>query len=271
MSELRGRRVVLGVSGASPRTRRSTCAVAWSTPARTSCRCSPPTRCGSSARSRSRRWRRNRRARASSPEPNRSRTRASARRPISSWSRRPPRSCSGSTRRGSPTTSSPPRSSRRAHRSSSRPRCTPRCGSTPRYRRTSPRSAARGVHVVDPESGSARGRRRRGGSPRRPRADRRGRRAGARRWASDLAGVRVLVTAGGTREPIDAVRVITNRSSGKQGYAVAEVAAQRGARGHLRHHHRPAGADAGVRSCPCRPPPRCRTRSWHAAPSRTSS
>jgi phosphopantothenoylcysteine decarboxylase/phosphopantothenate--cysteine ligase len=39
----------------------------------------------------------------------------------------------------------------------------------------------------------------------------------------------VLVTAGGTREPIDAVRVITNRSSGKQGYAVAETAARRGA------------------------------------------
>jgi phosphopantothenoylcysteine decarboxylase / phosphopantothenate---cysteine ligase len=45
----------------------------------------------------------------------------------------------------------------------------------------------------------------------------------------DLAGVRVLVTAGGTREPIDAVRVITNRSSGKQGYAIAEEAAARGA------------------------------------------
>src|SRR5262249_26128221 len=45
----------------------------------------------------------------------------------------------------------------------------------------------------------------------------------------ELAGVRVLVTAGGTREPIDAVRVITNRSSGKQGYAIAEVAAARGA------------------------------------------
>jgi phosphopantothenoylcysteine decarboxylase/phosphopantothenate--cysteine ligase len=45
----------------------------------------------------------------------------------------------------------------------------------------------------------------------------------------DLVGVRVLVTAGGTREPIDAVRIITNRSSGKQGYAIAEVAARRGA------------------------------------------
>ncbi|CAB4556753.1 unannotated protein [freshwater metagenome] len=45
----------------------------------------------------------------------------------------------------------------------------------------------------------------------------------------DLSGVSVLVTAGGTREPIDAVRVIANRSSGKQGYAIAENAACRGA------------------------------------------
>jgi phosphopantothenoylcysteine decarboxylase/phosphopantothenate--cysteine ligase len=45
----------------------------------------------------------------------------------------------------------------------------------------------------------------------------------------DLAGVRVLVTAGGTREPIDAVRVISNRSSGKQGHAIAEEAISRGA------------------------------------------
>ncbi len=44
-----------------------------------------------------------------------------------------------------------------------------------------------------------------------------------------LAGTRVVVTAGGTREPIDAVRVIANRSSGKQGYAVAAEAAARGA------------------------------------------
>ena len=45
----------------------------------------------------------------------------------------------------------------------------------------------------------------------------------------DLAGTRVLVTAGGTREALDPVRFIGNRSSGKQGYAVARVAAQRGA------------------------------------------
>jgi phosphopantothenoylcysteine decarboxylase/phosphopantothenate--cysteine ligase len=45
----------------------------------------------------------------------------------------------------------------------------------------------------------------------------------------DLTGVRVLVTAGGTREPIDAVRFIGNRSSGKQGHALADEAAARGA------------------------------------------
>lgn len=44
-----------------------------------------------------------------------------------------------------------------------------------------------------------------------------------------LAGVRVLVTAGPTREPIDAVRFIGNRSSGRQGYAIAAEAAKRGA------------------------------------------
>lgn len=45
----------------------------------------------------------------------------------------------------------------------------------------------------------------------------------------DMSGVKVLVSAGGTRETIDPVRFIGNRSSGKQGYAVARVAAQRGA------------------------------------------
>ncbi len=45
----------------------------------------------------------------------------------------------------------------------------------------------------------------------------------------DLQGVRVLVTAGATREYIDPVRFITNPSSGKMGYAIAEAAAQRGA------------------------------------------
>jgi phosphopantothenoylcysteine decarboxylase/phosphopantothenate--cysteine ligase len=46
----------------------------------------------------------------------------------------------------------------------------------------------------------------------------------------DLGGRHVVVTAGGTREPIDPVRFIGNRSSGKQGYAIAAAAAARGAR-----------------------------------------
>jgi len=86
----------------------------------------------------------------------------------------------------------------------------------------------RGVHVLEPESGRLAG------------GD-----VGAGRLASpenivasaedvlstssDLAGASVVVTAGGTREPIDAVRVIANRSSGKQGYAIAEEASSRGA------------------------------------------
>ncbi len=45
----------------------------------------------------------------------------------------------------------------------------------------------------------------------------------------DLAGLSVLITAGGTREPIDPVRFIGNRSSGRQGHALAEEAAARGA------------------------------------------
>ena len=46
----------------------------------------------------------------------------------------------------------------------------------------------------------------------------------------ELDGLHVLVTAGGTREPIDAVRFVGNRSSGKMGWALAEEAARRGAR-----------------------------------------
>jgi phosphopantothenoylcysteine decarboxylase/phosphopantothenate--cysteine ligase len=46
----------------------------------------------------------------------------------------------------------------------------------------------------------------------------------------DLAGQHVVVTAGGTQEPIDPVRYISNRSSGKMGYALAEAARDRGAK-----------------------------------------
>jgi phosphopantothenoylcysteine decarboxylase/phosphopantothenate--cysteine ligase len=51
----------------------------------------------------------------------------------------------------------------------------------------------------------------------------------AREGVQDLAGETVLVTAGGTREAIDPVRFLGNRSSGKMGYAIAEAARRRGA------------------------------------------
>jgi phosphopantothenoylcysteine decarboxylase/phosphopantothenate--cysteine ligase len=53
--------------------------------------------------------------------------------------------------------------------------------------------------------------------------------AAAAAAAQDLAGLRVVVSAGGTREALDPVRYLTNRSSGKQGNALAEAAARRGA------------------------------------------
>ena len=65
----------------------------------------------------------------------------------------------------------------------------------------------------------------------------------------DFEGRRVLVTAGGTREPIDAVRFIGNRSSGRQGGALAEEAAARGAEVVL-VTTRPERAPAGVRVIP---------------------
>ena len=88
---------------------------------------------------------------------------------------------------------------------------------------------ARGVHVVDPESGRLAGGDSGAGRLASPEAIVAAA-TGVLGTARDMDGLHVLVTAGGTREPIDAVRVIANRSSGKQGYAVAAVAAERGAR-----------------------------------------
>ena len=85
----------------------------------------------------------------------------------------------------------------------------------------------RGVHVVEPESGRlARGDI---GSGRLASPQSIVDRAEQLLSSQDLSGLNVLVTAGGTREPIDAVRVIANRSSGKQGHALAFEAAARGA------------------------------------------
>ena len=50
---------------------------------------------------------------------------------------------------------------------------------------------------------------------------------------SDLVDKKIIITAGGTREPIDPIRFIGNRSSGKQGFALAMAAASRGAQVHL--------------------------------------
>jgi phosphopantothenoylcysteine decarboxylase/phosphopantothenate--cysteine ligase len=85
----------------------------------------------------------------------------------------------------------------------------------------------RGVAVVDPESGRLAG----GdvGEGRLAEPARIVAAAEALLSPGDLSGTRVLITAGGTREPIDPVRFIGNRSSGKMGYALAAVAARRGA------------------------------------------
>ncbi len=90
---------------------------------------------------------------------------------------------------------------------------------------------SRGVHVVPPEEGRLAGGDVGSGRLADPASivARAEEILAARGSHRDLAGLRVLITAGGTREPIDPVRFIGNRSSGKQGFAVAEEAAARGA------------------------------------------
>jgi phosphopantothenoylcysteine decarboxylase/phosphopantothenate--cysteine ligase len=67
---------------------------------------------------------------------------------------------------------------------------------------------------------------------------------------ADLAGRRVLITAGGTREPLDPVRYLGNRSSGRQGYALASVAAARGAQVTLVAANVDLATPAGVQLVP---------------------
>lgn len=90
---------------------------------------------------------------------------------------------------------------------------------------------SRGVHIVEPESGRLAGGDVGAGRLAAPEAIVAAIEAvlAGRVEQGQLAGVHVVVSAGGTREPIDAVRVIANRSSGKQGYAIAAEAAVRGA------------------------------------------
>ncbi len=89
----------------------------------------------------------------------------------------------------------------------------------------------RGVHIVGPESGRLAGGDEGAGRLSSPDDIVAGvtRVLGAGSGLRDMAGLSVVVTAGGTREPIDPVRYIGNHSSGKQGYAFAEEAAGRGA------------------------------------------
>jgi phosphopantothenoylcysteine decarboxylase/phosphopantothenate--cysteine ligase len=85
----------------------------------------------------------------------------------------------------------------------------------------------RGVIVVGPASGQLTGRD--SGPGRMSEPDEIASVALAAVRSQDLAGKRILVTAGGTREPLDPVRFIGNRSSGRQGVAIAAAAAARGA------------------------------------------
>ncbi|GAA2005320.1 bifunctional phosphopantothenoylcysteine decarboxylase/phosphopantothenate--cysteine ligase CoaBC [Microbacterium ulmi] len=87
---------------------------------------------------------------------------------------------------------------------------------------------ARGVHVVGPDDGALTGGDSGPGRMSEPETIHAAALAIAGR-RRDLAGLDVVVSAGGTREPIDPVRFIGNRSSGKQGVAVALAAADRGA------------------------------------------
>src|SRR5205085_5268154 len=88
----------------------------------------------------------------------------------------------------------------------------------------------RGVHVVEPAVGHLAGGDEGAGRLAEPDAVMAAVTEALAGAAADMGGVRVLISAGGTREPIDPVRYIGNRSSGKQGHAVAEEAARRGAR-----------------------------------------
>jgi phosphopantothenoylcysteine decarboxylase / phosphopantothenate---cysteine ligase len=87
----------------------------------------------------------------------------------------------------------------------------------------------RGVHIVPPEEGRLAGGDTGAGRLASPEAVVAGIEA-ALGGTRDLTGLHVVVTAGGTREPIDPVRYVGNRSSGKQGHALATEAADRGAK-----------------------------------------
>jgi phosphopantothenoylcysteine decarboxylase/phosphopantothenate--cysteine ligase len=91
--------------------------------------------------------------------------------------------------------------------------------------------------------------------------------SGAAALRPDLAGRRVLISAGGTREPLDPVRFLGNRSSGMQGWALARVAAARGAEVVLVAANVEAPAPFGVRVVPVGSAEELRTAMTTEAPS----
>ena len=105
--------------------------------------------------------------------------------------------------------------------------------------------AARGAIVVGPDSGRLTGAD--SGPGRMTEPEEIARRALAALGPRDLAGVRVVVSAGGTREPIDPVRYLGNRSSGRQGLEVAIAAHDRGADVVLVAAHLEVEVPAGIR------------------------
>lgn len=110
------------------------------------------------------------------------------------------------------------------------------------------RLRARGVWVIEPDVGRLTGKDSGKGrlpDPARIHAYCRRVLDGQRR-SPDLAGRRVVVSAGGTREPLDPVRFLGNRSSGRQGYALAATAAARGAQVTLVAANANLTAPAGV-------------------------
>ena len=145
-------------------------------------------------------------------------------------------------------------------RCSSARRCTPRCGSTRRSSTTWPRCAGAACTSSSPPSGASPAATSAPAAWPIPPTSSPPPSASSIRARRTSPALRVVVTAGGTREPIDAVRVIANRSSGKQGYAIAAEAAARGAEVVLRQHRRAAASRPASASRPSRRRPQLQAR-----------
>ena len=128
------------------------------------------------------------------------------------------------------------------------PAMNPRMWSHPATRTTAEALQARGVELVGPDEGeTAEGE---WGVGRMAEPEEIARRVEQLLAPGSLSGKRVLVTAGGTREPLDAARFVGNRSSGRMGVALAEEARRRGAEVVLLAANLAVSAPAGVETIP---------------------